>query len=428
MGWLQRTAGAEEQEKDAAQEGLSSPYLIKDRMMDVLDVALKKCQATDVSFNELSFAMLAYMNGTGTAAFQQQRLLGTEKAVQEDPSTLEPPLPRDSEEMKALFPMFRLAELAYEPETEELKTKLKEEGYELNLHNTDVKAAESVGYYVAVDDENKVLLIGVKGTSSLADAITDCVAITMPHQCTPYCPFTGEEKAELGREIRCHEGILLAALKLCDDIYDTVTSIALEKGYKIRITGHSLGAGTSALLGMLLRARGSEKIREPGFLHVWAFACPAVADMVSSRDSKHFITSIVCKSDVVPRLSMANVEVLIKTLNGIAYKIKDETGSGQTVYSGYFKMKNEMNKKIQEAGKEGKEVFPPISLEEMVDMVNNSQAGVDIEDRDHLYVPGRVIFFYDTMDQSALEMPTAERKKHVHAAVVDGCHKVSCLV
>jgi hypothetical protein len=96
-------------------------------------------------------------------------------------------------EIKALQPYNFLAKIADEEDMEELHKQLKEEGFDLHTHDTESKVTD-VGYYTALDHDNGILLIGVRGTSSFADAITDCVAMTMPHVCTPNCPFTGHKK------------------------------------------------------------------------------------------------------------------------------------------------------------------------------------------------------------------------------------------
>ncbi|CAB9517788.1 expressed unknown protein [Seminavis robusta] len=81
--------------------------------------------------------------------------------------------------MKGLFPMLRLAELAYEPNTEELEQKLKEEGgYEFYRHKTDSNVGQ-LGYYVALNRSEKILLFGVRGAYTLSDAVTDTVSLTI---------------------------------------------------------------------------------------------------------------------------------------------------------------------------------------------------------------------------------------------------------
>jgi hypothetical protein len=94
------------------------------------------------------------------------------------------------DELVALPKYFHLAQLAYKKDTEELRSQLKEHGYELQTHLFNTNPGE-VGHYTALNHEKKTLLISAKGTNSGADAMTNAVAVAMPHVCSPTCPFSG---------------------------------------------------------------------------------------------------------------------------------------------------------------------------------------------------------------------------------------------
>jgi hypothetical protein len=268
-----------------------------------------------------------------------------------------------------------------------------------------------VGYYTALDHENKILLIGVKGTTSFADAITNCVAVTMPHLCAPSCPFTGHDK---DREIRCHEGMLSGALKLHDNVYEIVKEVGLRAAYKIHIVGHSLGAGVAALLGVLLRSRANEQLQDPDYLQVWAFACPAVLDKQSSLESKSFITTIVNNNDIVPRLSMSNLTIFYKQLIDLA-KMMQEDNNGKAVrgYSGSRLVKSKL--------KEFEGSTTP--MEYLAEFFAESFNAHNEDDRDNLFVPGKVILLYNMMVLSAEDVEE-EDKVQTRACVVEPTHKV----
>jgi predicted lipase len=87
---------------------------------------------------------------------------------------------------------------------------------------------------------------------------------------------------------------------LYDEVYDIVKDVGLPPAYKICIVGHSLGAGTAALLGILLGSRGNGKLQDPDYLQFCVFVCPPVLDQQSSLESKSFITTIVNNNDIVP--------------------------------------------------------------------------------------------------------------------------------
>lgn len=114
------------------------------------------------------------------------------------------------EDLKGLDQDLDFADWAYLDSTEELKQNLLSCGYSLLKHEI-VKAAGFVGYYVAIDGKKKVAIVGVKGTSSLDDVITDCCAKTVTHQLEG-C-FMAESFSVMGlfglekkfTEIHCHE-------------------------------------------------------------------------------------------------------------------------------------------------------------------------------------------------------------------------------
>jgi hypothetical protein len=399
----------EDQSKGDAGD-LSSNKAIVFRILAMLEEARKATNGSDdVDSGQLKVALKMYIEGLSShPQFKEQRLLGMEQMLFSDSSATR----ADSTDLEPLLPLLHLAEIAYEGDTDLLTEQLKEHGYDLHKHEKEVKAGE-VGYYIALNHEEKVMVIGVKGTSSFADALTDCVAVTMPHWCVPCCPYTG---AEQGREIRCHEGMLTAANKLCDDLEDAIKNVAIRDGYMTKIVGHSLGAGTAALVGILLRTRETNEIlRDPKCLHVWAFACPAVLDMESARESKSFITSVVNKSDVVPRCSIANLKVLTTLLCEVA-KDMQEKNDGKRV-SGFSGMK-----KANDMSSENSEKELPIEM--LTEFVKKSQSDVDVENRDHLYVPGEVVLLYEKKQPSTID-DEQEAETTTGACIMEGSHAVS---
>ncbi|XP_005998437.1 diacylglycerol lipase-beta [Latimeria chalumnae] len=155
-----------------------------------------------------------------------------------------------------------------------------------------------IPFYVALVHKKETVLVSVRGTLSLKDVLTDlsadCEKLTIDG--VPEGSFA-------------HKGIIQAASyiyrKLVNDgILNQAFSIAPE--YKLVITGHSLGAGTASILAILL------KKSFPG-LKCYAFSPPGGLLSKSLSDySKDFIVSIVVGKDLVPRLSISNMEDLKK--------------------------------------------------------------------------------------------------------------------
>lgn len=150
-------------------------------------------------------------------------------------------------------------------------------------------------FFVSVDPRNAAVVISIRGTLSFQDALTDLTAAT-------------EKMYESGSsDFTCHKGILQAARYIR---YELEVQSLLEKGFektrgtRIVVTGHSLGAGTAAILSILLKEKYND-------VHCFAYAPPGGLLCRSASDySQEFTCSVVLGDDLVPRLGLCNVEKL----------------------------------------------------------------------------------------------------------------------
>ncbi|XP_067286851.1 diacylglycerol lipase-beta [Pseudorasbora parva] len=157
-----------------------------------------------------------------------------------------------------------------------------------------------IPFFVALDHKREAVLVAVRGTLSLKDVLTDLSA-----EC--------ENLSVEGVSGTCyaHKGISQAAhyiyKKLVNDgILSQAFNIAPE--YRLVITGHSLGAGTASLLAVLLRSTHPT-------LECFAFSPPGGLMSKALADySKQFVVSVVLGKDLVPRLSIPNMEDLKRRL------------------------------------------------------------------------------------------------------------------
>ncbi|CAM4705963.1 unnamed protein product [Leuciscus chuanchicus] len=157
-----------------------------------------------------------------------------------------------------------------------------------------------IPFFVALDHKREAVLVAVRGTLSLKDVLTDLSA-----EC--------ENISVEGVSGTCyaHKGISQAAhyiyKKLVNDgILSQAFNIAPE--YKLVITGHSLGAGTASLLAVLLHNTHPT-------LECFAFSPPGGLMSKALADySKQFVVSVVLGKDLVPRLSIPNMEDLKRRL------------------------------------------------------------------------------------------------------------------
>ena len=238
-----------------------------------------------------------------------------------------------------------------------------------------------VSHYVAISKARKTVLIGVKGTSGFEDMLTGCCGLAVTHD------LPGPYVQGGSSTIRCHEGILLSAQRLAAKLEVAVEELFLPTGYKILVTGHSLGAGVAALLGVLLRARFPTLLADDSgtILRVMAFASPPVLDCDSALACEPFVTTVVNKSDIIPRASLSNLLVLMEFLKVLNEKL-EKTGKKPTDVLGVSQFILGLTKKDSDM---------VMSMDEMTEGLSKVFEKVELRDPDHLYVPGKVMHMYD---------------------------------
>eukprot|EP00933_Yihiella_yeosuensis_P021230 TRINITY_DN16855_c0_g1_i1.p1 TRINITY_DN16855_c0_g1~~TRINITY_DN16855_c0_g1_i1.p1 ORF type:complete len:458 (+),score=111.63 TRINITY_DN16855_c0_g1_i1:192-1376(+) len=164
------------------------------------------------------------------------------------------------------------------------------------------------GHFVAVDANEKVVVLGIRGTVNLSDAITDAVGNSVP-----FPEYPGVET---------HQAILAAAKEVLNRTRPTLNeALAANPGFGVVVTGHSLGAGTAVVCTLILQAEqldGSPKLR--GF----AYAPPPIVSPL--EDPAIAAAELYCfihRHDVVPRISLHNSYML-----GLEAKAVDATDLG----------------------------------------------------------------------------------------------------
>ncbi|XP_060797869.1 diacylglycerol lipase-alpha [Neoarius graeffei] len=154
-------------------------------------------------------------------------------------------------------------------------------------------------FYVAVDHGKKKVVISIRGTLSPKDALTDLTGDS------ERLPVDEHHGVWLG-----HKGMVYSAEYIKKKLeQEMILSQAfgrdLSKGtmhYGLVIVGHSLGAGTAAILSFLLRPQYPT-------LRCYAYSPPGgLLSEDAMEYSKEFVTSVVLGKDLVPRLGLSQLE------------------------------------------------------------------------------------------------------------------------
>uniref|UniRef100_A0A8C2BY28 Diacylglycerol lipase-alpha n=1 Tax=Cyprinus carpio TaxID=7962 RepID=A0A8C2BY28_CYPCA len=154
-------------------------------------------------------------------------------------------------------------------------------------------------FFVAVDHAKKKVVISIRGTLSPKDALTDLTGDS------ERLPVEEQHGTWLG-----HKGMVYSAEYIKKKLeQEMILSQAfgrdLGKGtmhYGLVIVGHSLGAGTAAILSFLLRPQYPS-------LHCYSYSPPGgLLSEDAMEYSKEFVTSVVLGKDLVPRIGLSQLE------------------------------------------------------------------------------------------------------------------------
>ncbi|GJD05785.1 Sn1-specific diacylglycerol lipase beta [Galdieria sulphuraria] len=146
-------------------------------------------------------------------------------------------------------------------------------------------------YYICYDHLTLSIVVAVRGTLSIADALTDLDGLNEPLKIT---------FAQNTIHGFVHNGMLRAAQRLTQTM-EPILRNACESypSYRLIVTGHSLGAGCAMVLSILLRERNI-----CDNLQCYAFGPPPVLSDTLAEACHSFVISFVHNNDIVPRLSI----------------------------------------------------------------------------------------------------------------------------
>nr|XP_024381806.1 uncharacterized protein LOC112285327 isoform X2 [Physcomitrium patens] len=191
-------------------------------------------------------------------------------------------------------------------------------------------AVNKPAYFIVVYHAKKYVVIGIRGTYNTTDILTDL------------CPHN--EPFQKGT---AHSGMLGAAKWLLENEGPVLKRLLAENsGYKLVLTGHSLGGGVAALLTMMIYSTSWSWFIPTSlgiFRHnikCWGYGCaPCVDRTLAERET--FIRNVVLQDDVVPRVNPAAIEVLREEIQDTSFsesvkgeKLKFVAGTMERIHVG----------------------------------------------------------------------------------------------
>eukprot|EP00980_Cylindrotheca_fusiformis_P002239 scaffold517_cov119-Cylindrotheca_fusiformis.AAC.22 len=367
----------------------------------------KSSKEIDIVVPQLHAALLAYIQLTGQikqASLQGKQ--GADDIISRDYNyrNAGKSVPIESLWTIEFREALKYATWAYYSDTEILTGKLRKRGYELITHNLSSRPG-NVSYFLAVSPTHKQVILGIRGTSSLEDILTDCCGSAVPLneptdenndsiriEITETGIVVEDHDNEGDNFIRCHEGILVSSRRLLNAIESHIVDWVVDAGCRLVICGHSLGAGAAIITAILLRCRFPALADDDkSQIQVYAFAPPPVVDHDTAIGVSSFCTSFVHNSDVIPRCSMYNLAVLLECLLRVHQRLVEEEINPTTAVS----TASFIRKLAQ--GTSGEMLLSPSQLHECI---QSAQKRIALRKPGHLYVPGRVFLTFNPWDET----------------------------
>ncbi|KAH1136558.1 hypothetical protein GYH30_026853 [Glycine max] len=150
-------------------------------------------------------------------------------------------------------------------------------------------------YYIGVDTRKKLVILGIRGTHTFYDLITDILS-SSDGEVTYEGYSTHFGTAESARWFLRHE---IEIIRKC-----------LEKhaGFKLRLVGHSLGGAIASSLAIMIHRKSPKELGfSPDIVSAVGYGTPPCVSRELAESCSGYVSTVVMQDDIIPRLSVASL-------------------------------------------------------------------------------------------------------------------------
>ncbi|CAB9523741.1 Sn1-specific diacylglycerol lipase beta [Seminavis robusta] len=156
-------------------------------------------------------------------------------------------------------------------------------------------------YFLVRDRRQKALVLGVRGTWSAADVLTDLCCTAEEYKGPSDDGSRGDDGESTRQQYRAHHGMLEAAMAVAIDMEDMIEEeLRANPDYSLVLVGHSMGAGVASLLATFWE----EKFPN---MKTYLFGGPCVAPLDCHPTNNPSIINVIREGDPFRCLSLGHV-------------------------------------------------------------------------------------------------------------------------
>ena len=155
-------------------------------------------------------------------------------------------------------------------------------------------------FFLVRENLRKKIILTIRGTLSTRDVLTDLC-------CTAEDFYSSDNESK--EVAKAHNGMFKAAKKVSEQVLPIIMSqLHQNPGYELIIVGHSLGAGTAAVLGTMWISQ------IPG-IKVYAYGSPCVGPIDYPPTLNESIISVIGSGDPFATLSLGHIADTSKAIS-----------------------------------------------------------------------------------------------------------------